>query len=337
MSFTDDIDEVRRLVSDIVSNLALPQATVGWPDSTALSSALTEAGLATVAFEADDPCAQENLVATAGVQLGLADHGLVFPTARFDLLPAQLAAAAGLKDVLKPRSLLVPFDAVAESVPIPWADHAEQLVVHRADAGRAEIALIDDIDLGELRMGIDGSPAHTVSISSPPDWVAVEPAALARATSLDEMLSLAVIATVLNRITRLVARYVGERTQFGRAIGRFQAVQALVSDCAAHTEMVGSVRDSCFGHLCAGRILESNAQIELTAGALVALDAVEVGVRNSHQALGAIGTTLEHPLQRYTRSLLQLRRGLAARDTLLDRLSALLTADDRTTWELIAQ
>ncbi|GAA1533705.1 MULTISPECIES: acyl-CoA dehydrogenase family protein [Brevibacterium] len=336
MTFTDDLDQVSELAASIVDDAGLTHTSVETPDLTSLLDKLAEAGLTDIARESDDSDNLEVLAATIGTQVGLAHAGIFYPTADFDLYPIRLVAGTELDGTLPAGTLLVPWSAIDQGQPIAWATHAEAVLTHRATDVGVEIALITDVRASEPIVSIDGSPAARITTTSAPDWVDASAHASEWIAGVRQATALAVTAAQLSEIVEMTVRYATERTQFGRPVGKFQAVQKLVAESAANAEMVASAAASSLQHLSSGQQLDSAARLEIVAGCLTAFDAIEVVVRNSHQALGAIGTTLEHPLQRYTRGVLQTRRQMDSSEGLLDSLSALVTSDEDTVWEMVA-
>lgn len=336
MTFTEDLDQVRDLAAAIADDADLTKASVETPDLTSLLTSLAEAGLTDIARESGDPESLEVLAATIGTQVGLAHAGIAYPTADFDLYPIKLTAETALEGALPPCTLAVPWTAIEDDRAVAWADHAEAILTYRVSAGGVELAVVTDFQLSEPMPNIDGSPACRINLGSTPAWVAASAHADEWVTDVRQVTSLAVAAAQLSEIVEMTVRYVSERTQFGRPVGKFQAVQKLVADCATQSEMVASVAAGSLHRLSADRLVNTSARIETIAGCVATFDAVETVVRNSHQALGAIGTTLEHSLQRYTRDVLQTRRQMDSYEDLLDSLSDLVASQDDSVWEMIA-
>lgn len=336
MTFTDDLDQVRDLTASIADDADLAHATVETPDLTSLLATLSEAGLTDIARESDEPESLEVLAATIGTQVGLAHAGINYPSADFDLYPIMLTSGTALDSALPDRTLLVPWTAIESGHPVRWATYAEAILAHRSSSAGVEVALLRDFEQSEPTVSIDGSPACRITPGSSPDWVAASAQGNEWIPVLRQTTTLSVTAAQLSEIVTLTVRYATERTQFGRPVGRFQAVQKLIADCAAQSEMVAAAAASSLHHLASDHGLSTAARLEIASGCLVAFDSIEIVVRNSHQALGAIGTTLEHPLQRYTRGALQTRRQMDSADELLETLSELVNSDEATVWEMIA-
>ncbi len=105
----------------------------------------------------------------------------------------------------------------------------------------------------------------------------------------------------LQRTLELGLQYAGERSQFGKAIGKFAPVQDMLVEAAAETAAA----------VCAANAAVSHWQTRLDKDALFCVAAAksrcgEAAGRVSaliHQVHGAIGFTQEHELHHYTRRL----------------------------------
>ena len=106
------------------------------------------------------------------------------------------------------------------------------------------------------------------------------------------------IAGALERTLELTAQYVQERKQFGRPIGKFQAVQQALAELGgqvATTQAAVALAPEAFG--------DPHRVAALAAAKIRAGEAVGVASRIAHQAHGAIGFTQEYELQRLTRRM----------------------------------
>lgn len=106
------------------------------------------------------------------------------------------------------------------------------------------------------------------------------------------------MAGALERILDLSVLYAKERKQFGRPIGRFQAIQqqlALLADEVAAATVAADVAIAATerGH----------AAIEIMAAKIRIGEAAGVATALAHQIHGAIGFTEKHPLHHSTRRL----------------------------------
>jgi acyl-CoA dehydrogenase len=115
--------------------------------------------------------------------------------------------------------------------------------------------------------------------------------ALARAVQL---------TAALEQVLAWTVQYAGERQQFGRPLGKFQAIQMELAEMAGEVTAVTALTDAAVQALERGSpdFVLAAAAAKVRAGA-----AVEVVARLAHQVHGAIGFTQEHKLHHLTRRL----------------------------------
>ena len=102
----------------------------------------------------------------------------------------------------------------------------------------------------------------------------------------------------------LTIRHVRERTQFGRPLAAFQAVQSLVADAASEAALARAATDAALAEAVESGFGTPGLAASIAAARSVCARSGSVVVRATHQAHGAIGTTLEHALHRVTMPLL---------------------------------
>jgi acyl-CoA dehydrogenase len=99
-------------------------------------------------------------------------------------------------------------------------------------------------------------------------------------------------------------RYTGERSQFGKPIGRFPGVQQHVVHVAQQAAMLEMAADLvCVAAAADPGLAGQAATFQLAAAKSVAADAATIAAAAAHQAHGAIGVTKEYPLHHLTRRL----------------------------------
>lgn len=106
------------------------------------------------------------------------------------------------------------------------------------------------------------------------------------------------IAGALDAALGLSVNYVNERQQFGRQLGKFQAVQQSLASFACEAAAA-----NCAAVGAAQALDRGDARYEIAAAKLRANRAVGIGATVAHQVHGAIGFTHEYPLHHLTRSL----------------------------------
>lgn len=114
--------------------------------------------------------------------------------------------------------------------------------------------------------------------------------ALARAVQLSAAMETVLAWTV---------EYVGQRHQFGRPLGKFQAIQMQLAEMAGEVTAVTALTDAAVQALDRGE----NSVLAAAAAKARAGAAVEVVARSAHQVHGALGFTQEHKLHHLTRRL----------------------------------
>ncbi|MGB3301586.1 MAG: acyl-CoA dehydrogenase [Gordonia sp. (in: high G+C Gram-positive bacteria)] len=124
-------------------------------------------------------------------------------------------------------------------------------------------------------------------------------------------------AGVAARTLSIAVDYAKVRTQFGAAIGSFQAVKQICADMLTRSEQLGAAAwdlARALDEMLVDNTEAARAQVELSrlaAGALTAKLSPE-NAKDAIQVLGGIGFTFEHDAHLYLRSALAARMLLAA-------------------------
>ncbi|QLC22026.1 hypothetical protein HFP51_07440 [Parasphingopyxis sp. CP4] len=105
-------------------------------------------------------------------------------------------------------------------------------------------------------------------------------------------------AGALDRILEMAIEHVNTREQFGRPLGKFQAVQQSLAILAVEAAAVNSA-----GAGAALALDQGDGSFEIAAAKLRTNLAVGSGTAIAHQVHGAIGFTQEYPLHHFTRRL----------------------------------
>lgn len=144
------------------------------------------------------------------------------------------------------------------------------------------------------------------------------------------------VCGAMDRVLELVLTHVNVREQFGRPIGRFQAVQGLVADIATEASLARAATDTAVARAAASDWQDPGMLFAVGVAKSCVGHASSVVVRNAHQVLGAIGTTLEHELHLLTMPILARRSEFGSVhewDQTLAELAA--TAGRDRLWSLI--
>ena len=117
-------------------------------------------------------------------------------------------------------------------------------------------------------------------------------------SALGAFLRTAQIGGALSACLELCIRYAQERSQFGRELRKFQAIQHQIALLAEEAAAVASASASAAAALDRGK-----AEFEIACAKLRANQATGASALISHQVHGAIGITDEYGLHRFTRRL----------------------------------
>ncbi len=142
----------------------------------------------------------------------------------------------------------------------------------------------------------------------------------------------AMISGILDRVLALTVDYANTRQQFGRTIGKFQAIQHHVANIAMQTAQAqAAVIFACQQRDCA------NASHAAAVAKICTGSAATISASAAHQVLGAIGITQEHELHLLTRRLWQWRAEAGSDHYWAERLGRnVINAGGPALWPLIA-
>lgn len=201
---------------------------------------------------------------------------------------------------------------------VPWAALAETLVVvadKRIARIEARDAMIEPIGgPGALpRAAVEVDFAATDADSCPVGDIdaAVVKAAGAAMRTLE-------IAGALERVAEMTVAYASERVQFGRPIGKQQAIQQQLAILATQAAAANAAAD-----IAAAAFASHGNEAAIAAAKSRAGEAAGIGASIAHQVHGAIGFTREHPLHLFTRALWTWRDEFGSERYWRERLGAL--------------
>lgn len=273
-------------------------------------------------------------------------HALPAPLAENDILAGWLLAEAGIETGDQPATAAtvdVPLEQFradgATLTHVPWAQVAHLVVIAGADfVATARInqpgvgATVEPVgDLaGEYRAHIRLTSADLAQTAASADLRAefIHRGAWARAEQ---------ICGALDKALDLAVAHVTERTQFGRPIAKFQAVQELIAQSAAALTLAKASAAHATSEIDAHGFDSRVAQTTIAIAKIHAGDAAVTVSRNVHQAHGAIGFTLDHQLRHFTTRALQWDRDHGMADTWRTELGRRLLTSGSSVWEFVTQ
>ena len=291
-----------------------------------LWAALEEAGLPLISVPEAAGGSGGSLEHAAVVATCAGEHAAMVPAAETALLGGWLLAEAGLP---VPSGPLVAVRAPAKPnggagtvsltrVPDGWLVRGR---LPRVGWGRvaARVVVLGEADGAELAVALSPgdvtvNPGSNVA-GEPRDDLIVDTvaarAAVAEVTGgTGQVLRLRaglarvlLISGAMGRALDLTVRYAGERQQFGRSLGSFQAIQQQIAELAAETAAVRAAADAAVGRCAADGFAGPGAWFAVASAKVQAARGATVAARIAHQVHGAIGFTQEHALRLTTTRL----------------------------------
>lgn len=246
------------------------------------------------------------------------EHNVPLPLAE-TVLAGWLLDRAGLPPAAGPQTLAL-LDAdlgpalkagrLSAALPaVPWATQCAHLLLLARDGDGTVLLQVPrhafDTTPGRA---LSGEPRDAVSLSDLPlsspgvTWQRLAAPSLREVQARAALLRAAQIAGACRRVLTLTLAYSGERVQFGRAIGQFQAVQHQLAQLA---EEASAARVAVLAAAAAGD--GEAARAAIAAAKIRSGEAAGLCVRIGHHLHGAMGITYEHVLHQGTRRLLTWR------------------------------
>jgi alkylation response protein AidB-like acyl-CoA dehydrogenase len=321
---TDDLfaDSVERLLRDQCTP-AVVRAIEAGGDPVSLWDALAEAGFcdALVPEEYD------------GAGLGLAEALPMFVACGRHAMPLPLAQTAMVRGYLARAGVRLPDGPIAIA---PAATVASNGAVSCHHAPGALVAhwvlaavgnehwLLPVADAHRTSTGIHGSLAADLS------WPTVPASTLKTSAPFDALAAGALVAAAqssgaMARVFDLTLAHANQRVQFGKPIGKFQAIQHQISVMAEH---VAAARMAVELAASGSGFDPDPLRVAIAKGRIG--EAIPTVAAIAHAVHGAIGITAEFDLQLYTRRLHEWRRAYGSEAYWYERVGRARLASDAT-------
>jgi acyl-CoA dehydrogenase len=182
---------------------------------------------------------------------------------------------------------------------VPWARNADRLAVLARHGEQDWVGLVDKACWSvEPGGNVAREPRDTVRFDGPVVTAASTSVNAATLKAVGAAMRTQQIAGALTRLTEMTTQYAQDRVQFGRPIGKFQAVQQNLAVLAGQTAAAVAGADIAAEAVAAGVKV-----LPIAAGKARAGEAAGIGASIAHQVHGAIGFTFEHSLHFLTRRL----------------------------------
>lgn len=307
-------EAAERLFADLATPEVARAAEEGiWPG--VLWRAVEEAGFAA----ALEPGGGVSLIEALSILRAAGGHPAPVPLGE-TMLARAIAARAGLAMPDGPLTVGVASGAEAlrlegqtlvGAVPrVPFARHAEAVVAF-AHSGERTVVVLARIGMarltrgrnlaGEARddLGFERAVLSTGAIGEAP--AGIDERWLLRTGAL---LRSAQMVGALDAALSMSVSYANERKQFGRPIGKFQAIQHRLAALGGEVAASAAMLDVAAEAVAAGA---ERADFAVAAAKARAGEAAGIAAAIAHRVHGAIGFTREHALQGLTRRLLSWR------------------------------
>lgn len=183
---------------------------------------------------------------------------------------------------------------------VPWGRDAAYVVALAQTAGNQHLVLIPTAGSTIIQdQNIAREPRDTLDFDAIPAQVADDEATDGDIIGLyGAMMRSAQMAGACEKALAEAVQYAQDRVQFGRPIGKFQAIQHQLAALAAKSAQATMAASSAF------RAADRRSpHFEVACAKIVAGEAAQLAAAVSHQVHGAIGFTYEHSLHFATRRL----------------------------------
>jgi acyl-CoA dehydrogenase len=260
----------------------------------ALWSTLEDTGLARLTLPAEAGGSEGTFADSAVVLAAAGAHAARAPLVETDLQAGWLLHTAG---IALPDGPLTYAPTLAR---VPWARSAAGIAVLDGDR-----VLLFDPSGAEITDGTNlaEEPRDTVVVGEPVASASVGPEVAAELRLRGALGRAQLIAGAARGALAAAVGYAGERVQFGRPIGRFQAVQQQLALAAAEVAAASSAAASAASAATADGITAPSTGFAIAAAKARTSEAAGVVARIAHQVHGAIGFTREHDLRLLTTRL----------------------------------
>ena len=296
--------ELEQLAEDVFAGAG----SAGDGFNAALWATLEETGLARLTLPLSVGGAAASLLESAVVLQAAGAHAARVPLVETDLLAGWLMAMAGLPVPDGPLTLGAgdlelarPAHRAAGTLRrVPWARAAAAVVVL---AGEEVVVLRPGAFTVSDGANVAEEPRDTVFVDGPVIAAAVsqpfgDELRLRAAFGRSQLLAGAVKGALAAAV-----QYAGTRVQFGRPIGKFQAIQQQLALAGAEVAAAAAAATSAARIVDADGFTAQSARLAVAAAKSRTSEAAGEVARIAHQVHGAIGFTREHDLRLLTTRL----------------------------------
>jgi acyl-CoA dehydrogenase len=238
----------------------------------------------------------------AVVLRGLARHGAAVPIAETDLLACWLLREAGLEAPPGPLTVAITQGVISNGAitgtarEVPWAQQSAAVVLALRTPDALHVGNLHEPAI-EAGQNLAGEPCGTIEFAISVDQLTALPASVA-----DELSCRGAWARccqtigALDAAAELTVAHTRERSQFGRPLSAFQAVQHALATMAGDIERARAATTVAVAAADEYGFAAAQTGQAVTVAKVVLGQVVDPVTTIAHQLHGAIGVTAEHPL-----------------------------------------
>ena len=306
------IDTCSRLFTEQCSPAVVNAAEEGdWPDE--LWTAIEAAGLSLAWVPEKYGGVEGSLADGFAITRAAAAHAAPVPLAE-TLLAGWLLAEADLDCPIGPMSIsttLLTLDSEqrlsGSAKRIPFGAKSEHLaVLARTQQDKLNTVLVPCADLKiNAQPNLAGEMAADVTFTNslPSAVINCRRDQSSRLRQMGAVMRSQQIAGALAHVLDQCIEYSSNRQQFGRPIGRFQAVQHNLAMLAGEAAAASSAADAAVRAMERYGLDDPRVQVAVASAKVRSGEAAGTGAAIAHQVHGAMGYTHEYSLQHFTRRL----------------------------------
>ena len=341
-----------RIFRDLCTKELVDEAEKGvWPDE--LWQTLEEAGLTLASVPEELGGAGGAIGDTMAILRGAGRHAAPVPLADTFLAgwilsgsglavpsgPLTLAMSHGSEGLEIERDGETAWTLSGTAHRVPWASKASRIVALATDGATPMVALVDPAGCAiEPGKNLAGEPRDDVTFNDvgisendvQPAGPLVDAETIRRFGALTRSV---LMAGALETILGLSVEHANVRMQFGRAIGKFQAIRQQLAVMAGHVAAAAKAAD-----IATEAIESGDGRLEIAVAKARIGEAAGIAAEISHQVHGAMGITYEHSLHQYTRRLWSWRDEFGAETEWQAEIGRRLAAKGADNlWDFISQ
>lgn len=300
------MSESRNLIEDsaakLLARFAEPEIHRRMEEGEALTSVwaeIAESGLGAIFAASDDPWRDACVVLKACGRNVVPAPLAETVTAGAVLASAGLETPEGLIGFADGDVLTISGGRVAGTLRrVAWGSQVRQIAV--VAEGHAVLLNTADATIEHDR-GINREPRDTLAFGSA---VPVQMGSTRLdAKALGALMRAAEMAGCIEAVLAMTVQYARERSQFGKPIGSFQAVQHQLAILAGQSAAASRIVDAAFDRIAVSEAAPQTMAFEAAVAKARTGEAAGLAASIAHQAHGAIGFTDEHRLHYFTRRL----------------------------------